>query len=159
MVDLIDDSDRLLGRASRAEVRARNLLHRSVAIFVRRTNGLIHVHRRSAAKDVYPGLYDMCVGGVVSSGETYGQAAVRELSEELGIFGVRPLELFQHPYRGARIRCLSSVYEVNWDGDIRLQTSELAWGDWMAIEDVDARLAVWEFMPDSLEMYRHYRQR
>src|SRR6266542_5461370 len=98
MVDLVDEDDRVVGVAPRSEVRARNLLHREVAAICRNSAGAIYVHRRTDTKDVFPGLYDMWVAGVVSSGETYAQAVRRELEEELGITG-EPAFLFKHRYR------------------------------------------------------------
>ena len=46
--------------------------------------GRLYVHRRTDDKDVYPGMYDMTAGGVLAVGETYLEAARRELAEELG---------------------------------------------------------------------------
>jgi NUDIX domain-containing protein len=51
-------------------------------IAIRNTAGEIWVHRRTDTKDVYPGLYDMVVGGVLASGEAWEDGARRELKEE-----------------------------------------------------------------------------
>jgi Isopentenyldiphosphate isomerase len=46
--------------------------------------GRILVHRRSEQLSRFPGLYEVVVGGAVDVGESYEQAAARELAEELG---------------------------------------------------------------------------
>lgn len=41
--------------------------------------------RRSETHSRFPGYYDVMVGGAVDVGESYEEAAARELSEELGV--------------------------------------------------------------------------
>ena len=87
LVDIVNQDDRVIGIATRAEMRARNLRHRCAEIAVVKTGGEIYVHRRTDTKDVYPGIYDMVVGGVLASGESWDRGAARELAEETGIVG------------------------------------------------------------------------
>jgi 8-oxo-dGTP pyrophosphatase MutT (NUDIX family) len=154
LLDLVDERDRVVGHATRREVRRRRLLHRFAAVLCRDPTGRVYVHRRTDDKDVYPGMYDMFVGGVVGAGETYAAAAARELSEELGIVGPAPRFLFRHRYRGAENPSWSEVFEVTWDGPVRLQRSEIAWGAFLAEDELLARLDHWPFVPDGLEAYR-----
>jgi 8-oxo-dGTP pyrophosphatase MutT (NUDIX family) len=156
MVDLIDAENQVIGKTTRREVRAKNLLHRGVGILCRNSAGQIYVHRRTTTKDVFPGLYDMFVGGVVESGETYVAAARREVLEELGIDGPEPRPLFHHLYQGPRNRSWVAVYEVTWDGPIRHQESEVAWGSYLSMEEILARLEEWEWVPDGLEIFHRY---
>jgi len=53
-------------------------------VLCRDAAGRIYVHRRTDDKDVYPGMYDMTAGGVLGAGESYLEAARRELAEALG---------------------------------------------------------------------------
>ena len=130
-VDLIDSENRVIGRTSRREVRGRNLLHRGVGILCFDSGGRVYVHRRTETKDVFPGLYDMFVGGVVESGETYADAARREIDEELGVRGPTPEYLFRHLYEGDQNRSWIQVYRVIWDGPITHQVEEISWDDWL----------------------------
>ena len=93
--DLIDDeTGRVIGRATRRECHGNpKLLHRSVRIAVCHPDGQsMLLQKRSMEKDIFPGRWDMAVGGHVDSGETPDQAAVREMGEELGIPPGLPLE-------------------------------------------------------------------
>ena len=83
--DLVDADDRVIGQAPRSEVHRRALLHRAVHIFVFDTGGRLLLQQRSAGKDEYPLCYTSSASGHVSAGETYNEAAVRELHEELGL--------------------------------------------------------------------------
>ena len=57
--------------ATRAEMRAGNLRHRSVAVVVVTSAGEVVAHRRADWKDVWPGRWDVCFGGVVGVGEDW----------------------------------------------------------------------------------------
>jgi isopentenyldiphosphate isomerase len=156
IVDLVDEEDEVIGHAPRREVRAGNLLHREVAAIVRNAQGEIYVHRRTESKDVFPGMYDMFVAGVVKSGESYEDAVRRELGEELGIEGVEPAFLFKSRYADWDINWWTCGYEVVWDGPIRHQEEEIAWGGFLTEADLLAKLDVWPFVPDGLVAFRRY---
>ena len=103
--------------------------------------GLIYVHRRTATKDVYPGLHDFACGGVIGAGEEPYEAALRELEEELGIAGVTLTELGSADYADEFTRYRAFRYATTWDGPIRWQPDEVASGGWMTPQAVLAALA------------------
>lgn len=155
LVDLIDRRGRVIGWAKRGEIRRRNLLHRGVGVLCRNPRGEIYVHRRTETKDVFPGMYDMFVGGVVLRGEGYVEAARREVAEELGIDAAEPLWIFDHLYLGERNRSLVAVYDVVWEGEIRHQEEEISWGTYLPFEELEAKLSQWPFVPDGLEIFHN----
>src|SRR5262245_39455024 len=85
IVTIVDDHNEVVGSATRREVRAGRLPHRSTYILVFNSSGDLFVQKRTLTKDIYPGYYDPVAGGVVLAGESYEAGAVRELEEELGI--------------------------------------------------------------------------
>jgi isopentenyldiphosphate isomerase len=159
LLDLVDDEDRVIGTAPRSRVRAENLLHRGVGILVYNGRGELYVHRRTETKDVFPGLYDMFVGGTVGSGETYEWAARREVAEELGVHGAEPEYLFTYRYEGPLNRCFTRIYRVVYDGPIRHQPEEVAWGRFYPFDEVIDLLDRREFVPDGEEIFRVFVER
>ena len=93
MVDVVDDDDRVIATVPRSRMRAEVLQHRAVSIAVFGSDGRLLVHRRADTKDVWPGMWDIAAGGVVAAGESYDEAAARELAEGLGIAGVQLVAL------------------------------------------------------------------
>ena len=83
-------------------------------------------------------------------------AARREIAEELSIVGPTPVHLFDYLYWGDHNRSWVAVYAVEWDGAIRHQESEVAWGEYFTFEDLHAKLDEWTFVPDGLEIFEHY---
>ena len=154
LVDVVDDDDRVVATVTRARVRAERLQHRTVFIVVRRTDGRLLVHQRSAAKDIWPSAWDIAVGGVVAAGEAWDVAAARELAEEVGIDGV-PLTLVRTGrYADADVAELARVYTVTWDGSITFADGEVVAAEWLTPAEVAARLAdaSYAFCPDSVTL-------
>lgn len=153
--DVVDEADVVVGRATRAEIRERNLLHRAVFVVVRDRRGRIFVHRRTADRDVHPSTYDLAVGGLVRAGETYEAAAARELQEELGLttacrwIGRFRLEL-------PDLRVIAGVFETECDGEVRLDPSELAWGGFIAPDELAGKLDEWPFAPGCKDFHASY---
>ncbi len=127
--DLIDDaSGEVIGRATRRECHGNpKLIHRSVRVIVYHPDGhSLLLQKRSAAKDIFPGRWDMAVGGHVDSGETPDQAAVREMGEELGMPLDVPLKkLFQLKVRNEIESENVQEYSAVFEGPFRIQESEL----------------------------------
>lgn len=155
LIDIVDEHDVVTGRMARAEAYARRLRHRCAFILVRDPAGRIFVHRRTTAKLVFPGLYDMFVGGVVGAGETYHEAALREAEEELGVAGLpAPTPLFRFRYESPEHSWWCAVYEVRCAAPVRPQVEEVAWYDFLTDDELAARVPEWAWVPDGLEAYR-----
>ncbi|MEU9075691.1 NUDIX hydrolase [Kitasatospora sp. NPDC004745] len=156
LLDVVDEHDRVIGTAVRGEVYRLGLTHRSVFVLVRDRAGRIFVHRRTDTKLFAPGAYDMFVGGVVGSGETYADAAVREAEEELGVHGIEPRPLFRFLFREDDLSWWCDTYEAEWDGPVSPQESEVAWYGWLTPAELADRLTRDDFVPDGREAYRRY---
>ncbi len=85
ILEIVDEHNTVIGTAVRTEIHRRHLMHRSVHVFLFNSKGELFLQKRSARKDEFPGCYDSSAAGHVSPGESYIEAAARELKEELGI--------------------------------------------------------------------------
>jgi len=85
-VDVVNDKDEVIGKASHEEMYGLKLTHRIVHVLVLNPkNKKVYFQKRSEKKDYLPGYYCTSAGGHVQSGESYKEAAERELREELGL--------------------------------------------------------------------------
>ncbi|HEX5565541.1 MAG TPA: NUDIX domain-containing protein [Streptomyces sp.] len=159
LLDIVDERDRVVGRARRGEAMARRLRHRCVSVRVRDAEGRIFVHRRTPDKLVFPSLYDVVVGGVVGAGEEYDEAALREAEEELGVSGLpRPEYRLRFRYDSPEHTWFVAVYEVRCEFPVRPQAAEVAWWAFLPEDEVERRLPGWDVVPDGLECHRLLRE-
>ena len=157
LVEIVDEHDRVVEIVPRHMMRERGLRHRCTYVFVLDLASRLYVHRRTETKDVYPGFFDVTAGGVNAVGETYDQAAAREVAEELGVLAT-PTRRFVERYDGPDGRCFGAVYDVVWDGPIVWQPEEVAWGDFLAVDQVEELLGRERFCPDALVMFDRWRR-
>ncbi|RAS62462.1 isopentenyldiphosphate isomerase [Lentzea atacamensis] len=158
MINLYDENRFVIGTVSRERMRAENLWHGCATIIVRSVDGSrVYVHRRTDTKDIFPGLYDCTAGGVIDAGENPGEAAERELREELGV-EVPLKKLFISKYVDDRTRYHVWVYEARTDGPFTHQPEEVAWGGWMDLDELRVKIEDpgWPLVPDGRAIAREW---
>ncbi len=84
-LDIVNEQDRIVGKATLEEVHQRGLLHRAVHVFIIDSQGRLFCRQRSAKKERYPEYWSTSVGAHVFTGETYDAVAKRALLSDLGI--------------------------------------------------------------------------
>lgn len=96
-------------------------------IFIFNSNGDVLFQYRSSKEDSFPNTWDQSAGGHVKVGETFEEAALRELREEVGISGVSLyfVKYFDTPKRK------NAVFMGKYDGKIKLQLEEVEKVAWM----------------------------
>ena len=150
---MVDEHDHVVEVVTRRRMRAENLRHRAVYILVTDSAGRLLIHRRSDAKDVWPGRWDVAAGGVLGAGERYDSAARRELVEELGIDAelLEPLEpLGPCAYADADVALVGRVYRVRHDGPLHFADGEVVEATWVSRSELLERLRRDPFVPDSV---------
>ena len=135
--DIVDEFDNVIGQKPRSEVHAQGLKHRAVHVLVFNDGNEIFMQKRSASKDTWPGAWDASCTGHVDTGETYLEAAHRELDEELGWQPDRPLEkLFKLPASKETGWEFVWIYRVQYDGPFQLHPDEIECGDWFSRDHI-----------------------
>ncbi len=154
IVTITDHHNQVIDALPRAVMRARNLIHRAAYILVFNDIKELFLQKRSGQKDVYPGYWDVAAGGVVLADESYEEAAVRELAEELGVTGVVLFHQFYRYFEDRDNKVWGSIFTCTHNGPFRLQKEEIDEGRFMNIP------AIWELAtcepvtPDGLEVLR-----
>ncbi|MFL6583601.1 MAG: 16S rRNA (adenine(1518)-N(6)/adenine(1519)-N(6))-dimethyltransferase RsmA [Chthoniobacterales bacterium] len=152
---VVDEKDRETGAAPRREVHANNLLHRAVHILIFNRHGEIFLQKRSPWKDRHPLLWDSSAAGHVAAGEKYGDAARRELLEELGVEAEleQVAKLPASEQTGQEFIC---IYRGTHEGPFELAAREIEFGDFFAVNVVSAWIDArpYDFAPGFLECWR-----
>lgn len=147
LVDLYDENRVPLGRtAERNAPKAPGEYRTVVHVCVFDSQGRMLIQQRAPEKFIWPGLWDVSVGGGVDAGETSRQGAEREFREELGY----PLDLTG----------LRPSVTVNFDGgfddfylltkdlkDLTLQAEEVRAVRWAALEEILDMIEQGTFIP------------
>ena len=156
MVAIVDEENRVIGAAPRWTMRGQGLWHRTTYILVFDSTGRLYVQRRTMTKDVYPGYWDPCAGGVVLAGESYHAGALRELEEEMGIRGVELREEFDIRFEDGNARAWGRVFRCEWEGEPVPQPEEVEFVERMKLEEILERSAREPFTPDGLLVVQRY---
>ncbi len=139
--DVVDEFDNVIDQKPRSVVHEEGLRHRAVHVLVLNEENELFMQKRSMNKDTWPGAWDASCTGHVDAGETYKEAAFRELQEELGwqpsnemeyLFKLNPCEETGQEF--------IEVYRVLGSGPFRLNTEEIEIGEWMDLPNLTQRV-------------------
>jgi mutator protein MutT len=134
MLDVVDEKNEVVGSAPYDEVYDKRLNHRIVHVVIFNDKGEIFLQQRSAKKNFCPGHWVTSAGGHVQKGETYEQAAKRELKEELGI-KASLTKIDESTYDHYKMRKFLQVFRAVWNGPFKLNEKEVVGGRWFTVND------------------------
>ncbi len=154
LVDVVDADDRVIGRATRREVRSGNLLHRACYIVVLDESDRVFVHLRTPTKDVFPSHFDTVVGGVLELGESYEEGARREVREEIGVEaqGLRRVGFLRYADPSNRVQ--GAIFECRAAAPLHLQADEVVSGEWLPPDEIERRIQHDPYCPDGVVAFR-----
>lgn len=143
-VDVVDQTGKIIGKATRSQVYQEGFLHPAINIVVVNKKGQIFIQRRSSKK-ILPLYWDISASEHVKSGEDYKSAAIRGLKEELSITVPVKLLREKHIQRNEYIKeqaCfieyeLVELYGVVYDGKIVIDKDEVAAGKFISFEKLN----------------------
>ena len=154
-VDVVDDAGETIAVVTRREMRERRLPHRCCYVLVFNRRGELLIHLRTATKDVYPSHWDICVGGVLAAGESFGDGVDRDVREDIGAdLAVVPLYPFR--YEDPLTIVHGMLYRAVSDGPFQFQVEEIVRGEFVAVEEALRRSRSEPFCPDGVLVLTEY---
>jgi mutator protein MutT len=159
LIDLVDERDQVVNTCFRASVdNYPYLFMRIVVCFIVDEQGRLCIMRRSADKACWPNCWAI-PGGAVQSGETYEQAMIRELDEEVNLsFNSLSNRLLEHvapiaehgPYH-------KKVFEVIVNSSIiSLNMDDFSEYRWLASEQIIALEGKEPMCPDLIYLVKKF---
>ncbi|NQV08770.1 NUDIX domain-containing protein [Candidatus Woesearchaeota archaeon] len=151
----VDENDKVIGKISRKEMREKNLLHRGSTTLIFNKKREILIHKRPKDKEVYPDCFSMIFGGGVKYGETYEEAAKRELKEEIGIECDDLRFEFYDLWEDEIDRCFMKIYSCVTDGPFNFDEKEVEEPRFISLEKLKKMIEE-EFAPGDVYLFRKF---
>jgi len=152
-VTVVDEDDNVIGAEKLFDAIDKGMIRRASRIFVFNESGQLLVQKRSD-KVLKPLLLDQSAAGHVDEGETYEQAAYRELEEELGLGG-RTLTLVESSFRTTNF--FNTLYKVTIpdETEINFDIEEVKSVCWYDVDEltVDLEKSPEKFTPEFKEVW------
>jgi len=142
ILDIVDKDDNVIGQNTRSEYKINKTLHRVVCIILKNGEGKILLQKRSASCNM-PWHWDISAGGHVSSGQSYDEAVLRELFEELWVkcdLILKSKELRKKPGWHEYFRAL---YTGEYDWEMKLEDWEVERVEFFSLEEIRSLIANW----------------
>ena len=147
LLDLVDDDDIVIGQVWRSALTQPPHLWggnvRAAELFIMNDNGELWVPRRSARKEQWPGGYDMSAAEHVGAGETYEEAIIRGVSEELNI-AVRPDDIeflgMVQPDAAQNLLMFRAVYKLQRNEPPQFNRADFMDYEWLTPAELHKRL-------------------
>lgn len=143
-VVLITPKDEVLGLMDKQEAHEKGLLHRAFSVFLFNNKGEMLLQKRADCKYHSPNQWTNACCSHPRDGETYHEAGLRRLNEELGI-STEIEEKFHFTYKadvgqGLWEHELDYVFVGNYEGEFNLNPDEVSEVRYISLENLEKEI-------------------
>ena len=142
----VREDDTILGSMESDRAHAEGVLHRSGLVFLVRSDGRVLIQHRSPSKKTFPDRFDCSCAFHVAFGETYEEAAARELLEETGVSANLQL-LGKFVHHDPPEHQVVAAFLCRSESGIRIDEAESSGFDFLTKADVDRLVALGNVTP------------
>ncbi len=156
-LDVVNEHNEVIDKASQKEVYEKLLSHRIVHILIFNNKGEIALQLRSKYKSFCPHHWSTPVGGHVLSGESYKKAALREFKEELGIQTEITFE-YKDLYENERgLKKFLATFRTVFNGPFKINPKEVERLEFFSLNKIQEMINKGEkFHPELLFLLRKH---
>jgi isopentenyl-diphosphate Delta-isomerase len=148
----VDENDNVLGSVSREKAHKGNMIkHRSVFILLIDSDRMLF-QKRSVNKDMFAKHWTLAASGHVTFGETYAEAAKKELMEEIGLkLKLKRLKKIYIPEEGE----FSVIFQAEYDGNqIKIDKDEIDKVIWIKLDQIKRFVSKHKMTPGALRVLK-----
>ena len=139
-----DENDNEIGSGSIGNAIDNGIAVRICRIFIRNDEAKLLIQKRSDNHLSLPGRWDQSAAGHVDAGETYEQAALRELKEEMGIIGVELTELnkfYTEETDESKVKKrFNKIFMGIYNGKVTIDNDEVSDYEWIETAELERRM-------------------
>lgn len=155
MLERCDVDGRPLGPVARERAHGDpTIIHLTVHLHVFHPDGRLLLQKRSAHKDLYPGVWDTAVGGHVGAGENVLAALRREAGEELGIEAGDAIPLYRYLHANTHESEYVHTWRLVCGGPFHTPPQEIEAVRFHTAGEIEAHLGDGTFTPNFEAEYR-----
>jgi isopentenyl-diphosphate delta-isomerase len=142
----VDDKDSEIGSGSISDAVENGIAVRIVRTLLISSQDELLIQKRSASVFIDPNKWDHSSAGHVDEGETYKEAAHRELEEEMGIRNVDLIRITnyynEHPEKTGLVKkAFVTMYIGEYDGAVSIDHDEVSDYRWISLDDLKEEIS------------------
>lgn len=160
---IVDEQDNPIGQAQLFDAFKAGSMLRVARVLIVNSDGDLLLQQRGPDV-IAPNLWDISAAGHVDVGESYESAAYREMSEEIGIEGIKLTQIdhyFQEEQEGPYfMRRFHMIFKGVFDDEVAIDGHEVSSVRWVSFDDLQAETEQnpAAFTLGFLEFFKRYRK-
>lgn len=139
MIDIVNENNEVISKASREDVIKNKLLHRAIKIVIINDNEEFLLCKMPENKELTGNKFEIGIWGEVLCGETFEDAMYRKLKKTLNI-DPPPVFVKMFRYENEKSQAIVHLYVLTYEEPIDLTKSKIKNGVFLSIPKIEAMI-------------------